>query len=43
MISHNDGNREILLYELIGYPILIKLDGTFRNDNQLELVPKFEK
>jgi hypothetical protein len=40
MISHKDGTREILLYELIASPILIELDGTFRNGNQLELVLK---
>jgi hypothetical protein len=31
------------LYELIVCPILIGLDGTFRNDNQLELVLKCGK
>jgi hypothetical protein len=40
MISHNDGTRGILLYELIACPILIELDGTFRNGNQLEVVLK---
>jgi hypothetical protein len=40
MISHNDGPRGILLYELIACPILIELDGTFRNGNQLEVVLK---
>jgi hypothetical protein len=40
MISHNDGTRGISLYELIACPILIELDGTFRNGNQLELVLK---
>jgi hypothetical protein len=41
MISHNDGTRGILLYELIACPTLIELDGTLRNGNQLELVLKF--
>jgi hypothetical protein len=40
MISHNDGTRGILLHELIACPILIELDATFRNGNQLELVLK---
>jgi hypothetical protein len=40
MISHNDGTRETWLYELIACPILIEIDGTFRNGNQLELVLK---
>jgi hypothetical protein len=41
MISHKDGIRGILLDELIACPILIELDGTLRNGNQLELVLKF--
>jgi hypothetical protein len=40
MISHNDGTREMWLNELIVCPILIQLDGTSRNGNQLELVLK---
>jgi hypothetical protein len=40
MISHNDGTRGIWLYELIACPILIELDGTLSNGNQLELVLK---
>jgi hypothetical protein len=37
MISHKDGTRGILLYELIACPILIELDGTLSNGNLLEL------
>jgi hypothetical protein len=40
MISHNDGTRGIWLYELIACQILIELDGTLSNGNQLELVLK---
>jgi hypothetical protein len=40
MISHNDGTRGIWLYELTACQILIELDGTLSNVNQLEIVVK---